>query len=60
MTEPVCARVRNATYPDWVEDVQKCIAEHKLPGPGCVGCPDYPKEWENGEPTPGIESWGAI
>jgi hypothetical protein len=26
-------------------DIDDCIKKHKLPGPGCVDCPDYPKEW---------------
>ena len=40
-----CARYINVTN-DTLLDVENCIKEHKLPGPGCAGCPDYPPEWE--------------
>ena len=41
-----CARWINAHAPSPVCSIESCIKEHKLKGIDCVGCPDYPKEWE--------------
>jgi hypothetical protein len=44
MPEP-CARLPAYWSDKGGLDLDDCIKRHKLPGPGCVGCPDYPKEW---------------
>jgi hypothetical protein len=41
-----CARWINCHSPRPVSSVEECIKKHKCPGPGCVGCAEYPKEWE--------------
>ena len=49
-----CARWNNLIEGKPNHSVTACIKKHNCPGPGCVGCPDYPKEWDDG---PQVTNW---
>jgi hypothetical protein len=54
MTEEInmrCARWSNLVERSTRRSIGQCIRNHGLRGPGCTGCPDYPKEWDGGQDT---------